>query len=207
MQDTTNDWTSRYNNQNLKKYMKTINRLSTPIVVAGIFLSMALTMETDPIDILLKRTKNPKLKEKIIVFKKGGYERTISGKKHDVESIIKSARAFLGTPHQMGGLTQKGIDCSGLVMVAHKQNRLSIPRDANEQARYGTIILSASKLKRGDLVFFHSTYNTTKLVTHSGIYLGENQFIHVSSRKGVSITNITSKYWANYFLFGTRLYK
>ena len=176
------------------------------IAVAAIFLlSMAMLKEADPIDILLKRTKDPKLKEKIIAFKKGGYGKTISYKKHDIEAIIKSAKAFIGTPHSMGGLTKKGIDCSGLVMVAHQQNGILLPHDGNEQARFGAIKLTMSELKRGDLVFFHSTYNTSKLVSHSGIYLGNDQFIHVSSKKGASITSIKSKYWSGYFLFGARL--
>ncbi|MEN8120379.1 MAG: C40 family peptidase [Bacteroidota bacterium] len=185
--------------------MQVKNKLVIVLIAAGIFLSMVFIKKTDPIDILLKRTTDPKLKEKILIFKKSGYQKAVSFKKYDVEAIIKSARAFLGTPHRMGGLTQKGIDCSGLVMIAHQQNHISLPHNGNEQARYGTIMLSVNQLKRGDLVFFHSTYNTSKLVTHSGIYLGKDQFIHVSSKKGVSITNINSKYWAGYFLFGTRL--
>jgi murein DD-endopeptidase / murein LD-carboxypeptidase len=188
-----------------KNRMKSLNKSIIIIVLAGIFLSMSLVQETDPIDILLKRTTDPKLKEQILAFKKGGYELSISYEKHDVEAIIKSAEAFLGTPHQMGGLTSKGIDCSGLVMVAHQQNKIMLPHDGNEQARYGKIILSINELERGDLVFFHSTYNTPKLITHSGIYLGNNQFIHTSAKIGVSVVDINSKYWADHFLFGTKL--
>jgi cell wall-associated NlpC family hydrolase len=182
-----------------------MNKLTTIIIASIIFLSCTLSNGTDPIDILINRTTDPILRERMIVFKKGGYEKTASYEKHDVEAIIKSAEAFLGTPHQMGGLTSKGIDCSGLVMVSHQQNQVMLPHDGNDQARFGKIILSVNELKRGDLVFFHSTYNTSKLVTHSGIYLGENQFIHTSSKIGVSIVDINSKYWAEHFLFGTRL--
>ena len=175
------------------------------ILVAIIFLSCTLAKDNDPIETLLKQTTDPKLKERIIVFKKGGYQLTSKYKNHDVEAIIKTAESFLGTPHQMGGLTNKGIDCSGLVMVSHQQNEVNLPHDGNEQARYGKIILSVGELERGDLVFFHSTYNTNKLITHSGIYLGNNQFIHTSSKIGVSLVDINSKYWAAHFLFGTRL--
>jgi len=175
------------------------------ILILIIFFTVAFTNQNDPIDLLLQKANDPRLKEKILVFKKGAYEKTINYKKHDIEAIIKSAESFLGTPHRMGGLTAKGIDCSGLVMMAHQQNQITLPHDGNEQARYGNIILSVIDLKRGDLVFFHSTYNTPKLVTHSGIYLGENKFIHVSSKAGASIAYINSKYWAEHFLFGTRL--
>lgn len=186
--------------------MKNQIRLLVIAFVAAILVSMAAAKTNDPIRQLLNKTKDPKLKQKIIIFKKGGYHKTVKYKKHNIEAIISSAKTFLGSPHSMGGLTKKGIDCSGLVMVAHKQNGISLPHDGNEQARYGKIKLKISELRRGDLVFFHSTYNTSKLVTHSGIYLGNNQFIHVSSRKGASVANITGKYWGGYFLFGTSLF-
>ncbi len=175
------------------------------ILAEVVFLSCKPTLENDPLDVLLSRTTDSNRRAKILVFKKGGYERQVIFKHHNVEAIIKSAEAFLGTPHLMGGLSSKGIDCSGLVSLAHQQNHIALPHDGNEQARYGKIILSVDDLKRGDLVFFHSTYHTEKLVTHSGIYLGNKQFIHVSSKKGVSIAYINSKYWAEHFLFGTRL--
>jgi lipoprotein Spr len=170
-----------------------------------LYLSCSFTTSNDPIDLLLKQTKDSKLKEKILVFRKGGYEKTLNFDQHDIEAIIKTAKTFIGTPHQMGGLTKKGIDCSGLVMIAHQQNNINLPHDGNEQARFGKIVLEKEKLERGDLVFFHSTYNTKKLVTHSGIYLGNNEFIHVSSKKGASIASINSKYWSSHYLFGTRL--
>jgi murein DD-endopeptidase / murein LD-carboxypeptidase len=182
-----------------------MNKLISILSAAIIFLSCTLAKNNDPIDILLKRITNSKLKERILVFKKGGYQLTAKYKTHDVEAIIKSAESFLGTRHQMGGLTHDGIDCSGLVMVAHQQNQVMLPHDGNEQARYGKIILSVNDLQRGDLVFFHSTYNTDKLITHSGIYLGNNEFIHTSAKLGVSTVSINSKYWADHFLFGTRL--
>ena len=182
-----------------------MNKLTILTLAAVIFLSCTLDNENDPLEILLKQTTNSKLKEQIKVFRKGGYQKKPNYKTHDVEAIIKSAESFLGTPHQMGGLTNKGMDCSGLVMVSHQLNHIMLPHDGNEQGRFGKIILSVKELERGDLVFFHSTYNTDKLITHSGIYLGNNQFIHASAKIGVSKVDINSKYWAEHFLFGTRL--
>jgi hypothetical protein len=190
----------------IKSYaLKAFNTGGITLLVCLLVFFFVSARQEDPLDILFKQLPDSKIQQKILIFKKAGFGRSLSAHIYDKEGIIKSARSFLGTPHRMGGISHEGIDCSGLVMIAHQQNGIVIPRDGNEQARYGRIILSLADLKRGDLVFFHSTYNTTKLVTHSGIYLGDFQFIHVSSKKGATIDQLTSKYWSAHFLFGTRL--
>jgi Cell wall-associated hydrolases (invasion-associated proteins) len=93
-----------------------------------------------------------------------------------------------------------------MVKLAHAQFDVELPHSSNEQGRYGTILDPDEELRRGDLVFFHSTYSTPKLITHSGIYLGENKFIHTSSSRGVSISQLLdSGYWQEHYLFATRL--
>jgi lipoprotein Spr len=151
--------------------------------------------------------KNPDLHEKIMAFKKGGVEKKINTNNYDIEGIIKYAESLLGTPHTMGGYSPSGLDCSGLVKLAHAQFDVVLPHSSHEQGRYGTIIISPDEeLKRGDLVFFHSTYSTPNLITHSGIYLGENKFIHTSTSHGVSISTVfDSGYWQDHYLFATRL--
>lgn len=149
---------------------------------------------------------NPQLHEKILAFKKGGVEKKINTNNYDIEGVIQYAESLLGTPHTMGGYSSSGLDCSGLVKLAHAQFDVELPHSSHEQARYGTIISQPDELKRGDLVFFHSTYATPKLITHSGIYLGENKFIHTSTSRGVSISAVLdSGYWQEHYLFGTRL--
>jgi cell wall-associated NlpC family hydrolase len=185
--------------------MNTFRKLTSGLIVMVIFLAFCSFSDADPLEILIKKTIDNGLKKKMIEFKKGGYQKSIKAKNYDIEKIIKTAESYIGTPHKMGGATSKGMDCSGLVMVSHQQNQIPLPHDSNEQARYGNIKLSASDLKRGDLVFFHDTYKTPKLGTHSGIYLGNNKFIHASAQKGVIVNEITSKYYVEHFLFGTSL--
>lgn len=149
---------------------------------------------------------NPQLRERIEAFKKGGVEKKIDNPDYDIEGVIDYAESLLGTRHVMGGYSPAGLDCSGLVKLAHAKFGVDIPRSSHDQGRYGTIIYPHEDLRRGDLVFFHSTYRKRELITHSGIYLGENKFIHTSTSRGVSIsTLLDSGYWQQHYLFATRL--
>jgi murein DD-endopeptidase / murein LD-carboxypeptidase len=149
---------------------------------------------------------DPELHEKILAFKNNGAEKKINTDHYNVEGIIEYASSMIGTPHAMGGYSSSGLDCSGLVKLAHAQFDVVLPHSSQEQARYGIIIYPGEELKRGDLVFFHSTYSTSNLITHSGIYLGENEFIHTSTSRGVSISLLQdSAYWQDHYLFATRL--
>jgi murein DD-endopeptidase / murein LD-carboxypeptidase len=146
------------------------------------------------------------LNERILAFKSGGVEKKVNTNRYEIEGVIEYAESLLGTRHVMGGYSTSGIDCSGMVKLAHATFGVDLPHSSHEQARYGTIISSMDDLKRGDLVFFHSTYKTSKLVTHSGIFLGDNKFIHTSASMGVSVTTLrNSGYWQDHYLFATRL--
>lgn len=174
--------------------------------LAVIFLlHVAARSGSDTFQQIIENTPDASLRERMIVFEKGGIERSLTTDDYDVEGVIHYAESLVGTPHRMGGYSAKGIDCSGLVKLAHAQFNVELPHSSDEQARYGQIIFPEN-LKRGDLVFFHDTYATSKLVTHSGIYLGEGKFIHTSTSKGVVTTNLDeSDYWKSHYLFATRL--
>jgi lipoprotein Spr len=163
-----------------------------------IVVQVAANIDRDP------HAKDP-LHEKILAFKRSGAEKRINTDHYNIEGIIGYAESLLGTPHAMGGYSTAGLDCSGLVKLVHAQFDVALPHSSHEQGRYGTIISAGEELKRGDLVFFHSTYSTPNLITHAGIYLGENKFIHTSTSRGVSISVLDSGYWQDHYLFATRL--
>lgn len=102
-------------------------------------------------------------------------------------------RRWQGTPHKIGGTSRKGVDCSGFVQqlylaVFHR----SIPRSTILQVQSGRSV-KLSQLSPGDLIFFKPPYK----VRHVGIYLGEGQFAHASTSKGVMISNLSKAYWRN----------
>jgi murein DD-endopeptidase / murein LD-carboxypeptidase len=122
------------------------------------------------------------------------------------DGIINVAKEYLGVKHCMGGTSKKCIDCSGLIMVVFRRYGIQLPHSAQDQSRYGTRIMKKNQLTRGDLVFFKHSYKTSKYITHVGIYLGDNKFIHASVYYGVSVTTLDDKFWKDKFVFGTRVF-
>ncbi len=136
-----------------------------------------------------------------------GIEKLLELDSISAESLILSAKKYIGTRHRMGGTSIKGIDCSGLLFASFRDINIAIPRSSQAISVYGNKILNKDSLKRGDLIFFTKTYRTNKTITHSGIYLGEGKFIHTSSSYGVGIINLNeSKYWLSHYVFGTRIF-
>jgi len=148
-----------------------------------------------------------KLKRQLADFEKLGIQKPLTIGDPDPEKLIKAARKFMGTPHRMGGLSRKGVDCSGLLVLAFAEIGAKVPHNSQAIAQYGTVVSNRKNLKRGDLVFFVRTYNTSNLITHAGIYLGDGKFIHTSSSKGVIVSNLDDPYyWKPKYVFGTRFF-
>ncbi len=139
-------------------------------------------------------------------FMKGGIERNLNTGRKKPKQIIKTAEKYIGTTHCMGGTTKKCLDCSGLTYVSFAKHKIEIPRNSQEQARYGRIIFDRNDLKKGDLIFFTKSYNTSDYITHVGIYVGNNRFIHASTSNGVIITLLDNQWWSQRFVFGTRVF-
>ena len=98
-----------------------------------------------------------------------------------MEDIIASAMQLLGSPYLWGGMSAKGVDCSGLVRISSIMNDVLLPRNASQMVKCG-IEVNLDGMQRGDLVFFGTPATDEKpmRVTHVGIYLGNNRIIHSS---------------------------
>jgi len=103
---------------------------------------------------------------------------------------------WYGTKYRMGGTTKKGIDCSAFVQaVFNSVYGIDLPRTAREQYQNSSRI-SRTQLKEGDLLF----YNTRGGISHVGIYLQNNKFVHAASSEGVMISDIFDPYWMKRFM-------
>ena len=179
------------------------------LMIITISFLVFFTLSNDEDELLEKLNNNNELIEKYNKFKKMGVNKSIIFPENIIENVIDTAISFIGTPNKHGGNDKESIDASGLVYVSiTKNSKIVFPRTAQEMARYGKIITNTSKLIRGDLVFFYDTYEVNRIITSVGIYLGDGKFIHSSSTKGVTISEIDDPYyWKDKFFYGTRIFK
>jgi cell wall-associated NlpC family hydrolase len=115
----------------------------------------------------------------------------LNGNTTTADQIITTAKKYIGVPYVWGGSTPSGFDCSGFVKYVFDKHGIPLPRTAATQYGAGKSVKKAD-LRKGDLVFFGENGR----ITHVGIYMGDGNFIHASSSKGVTITPLNNSYWS-----------
>ncbi|MEA3403258.1 MAG: SH3 domain-containing protein [Armatimonadota bacterium] len=109
-------------------------------------------------------------------------------------AFVDTAMQYLGSSYVRGGSSPSGFDCSGFVSFVLRQHGVRVSRSSRTLFHEGTPI-SRSQLQPGDVVFFRNTYRSG--ISHVGLYMGGNQFIHASNRRGgVKISSLDSAYYA-----------
>ena len=121
------------------------------------------------------------------------------------KKLVEEAISWIGTPYGYGE-SEKGVatDCSGMVLVIYRDVAgIDIPRNSAKQAEFCEKI-SQKKIKPGDLVFF-ATGKDQKQISHVGIMIDENRFVHSSASKGVIMSEMTTPYYSRTFIMYGRV--
>ena len=118
-------------------------------------------------------------------------------------NLVETSRSYLGVPYLWGGTSAQGFDCSGLAMAVYRLNGLQPPRSSRDQYEAGSPV-PLKDLRPGDLLFFAP--NTGGAVSHVGIYVGGDTFIHAPSRgKRISRESLSGGFFREAFV-GARSY-
>lgn len=120
------------------------------------------------------------------------------------ERIIQEAETYLGTPYAWGGMSRKGVDCSGLMVLAFQSANQKIARVSGDQAKGGRAV-ARSDLKRGDLLFFSS--RQAGVIGHTALAVevknGSVKFIHAAN-SGVRYDYLESAHWSKLYICARR---
>lgn len=117
-------------------------------------------------------------------------------------NLVKNAKSVIGTPYVWAGADKSGFDCSGYIYWAYNESGKKISRLSTDG--YYNQSRSVDTPKIGDLVFFEGTYRTG--ISHMGIYLGNNQFIHAGTSTGITMARLDNPYWKKHFHSFRRFY-
>ncbi|MBQ2893534.1 MAG: C40 family peptidase [Oscillospiraceae bacterium] len=120
------------------------------------------------------------------------------------DNLLTAAKEYIGVPYVSGGTSRWGFDCSGYTQYVFDQVGLSIARTVWMQMDVG-IIVAKEDLQCGDLVIFSYTGENGGFASHIGIYVGNDQVIHASSSRGVTISDLNSAYYVTHYQCARRI--
>jgi cell wall-associated NlpC family hydrolase len=165
------------------KELKDLNKLQSDMIYTG---QKLLVSKTDAVSAPAEPAKNPAPDKPV---------------QNDEVEVLTIARDLLGTPYVWAGSTPEGFDCSGFIYYAFNKAGMKMGRYSSEG--YYNRAYYVNDPQPGDLVFFENTYKPG--ISHMGIYLGNNEFIHASD-SGVTITNLDNPYYKKHFEGFKRFY-
>ncbi len=117
-----------------------------------------------------------------------------------VKKLYSQYNEWRGVKYRNGGMSKRGVDCSGFVQITYKQKlNKNIPRTTELMSENGKAV-AVKNLRPGDLVFFKTGWK----IRHVGIYVGKGEFIHASTSRGVTKSQLNNAYWADAYWMSRR---
>ncbi len=116
--------------------------------------------------------------------------------------LYQSICEWIGSPYKYSGSNKKGVDCSSLVCILYRNSYDKILAGCARDLFKSSVPIKKSDLQEGDLVFFKIKKNR---ISHVGIYLSQNRFVHASIKNGVIVSNLEDPYYNQHFYKGGRI--
>ena len=133
----------------------------------------------------------------------GDFSSAARSQKGIINELSRVQKKWQNTPYKLGGASVSGSDCSGFIQSVFKEHfKASVPRTTVTQFQSG-VSVRRNALKAGDIVFFRTGRGPNGL--HTGIYVENDEFIHLSTKGGVKKVSLNSSYWKPKFI-GARRY-
>lgn len=143
----------------------------------------------------------PKKSENSAIKTKYATQLNVAPKEIENEKLYSFIDEWYATPYKYAGFDKSGIDCSGFTSKLYETVYLKKISRASKDIYATSIEVKKEDLKEGDFVFFKIE---SKNVSHVGVYLMNNKFVHASTKKGVIISDLTEPYYQKYFFTGGR---
>ncbi len=118
--------------------------------------------------------------------------------------LLQELASWVGVPYKHANNDKSGTDCSGLSFAVFKRlYNKSLERSSDGQFYKNCKQINRKTLKMGDLLFF--AINKKQIISHVGIYLKNDKFIHASSVRGVVVSDLNDDYYSKYFYAAGRV--
>lgn len=151
---------------------------------------------------LSKNTDKEKSAASIKIKTKYAHLLNVEEDKIDNMKLYTFINDWYGVPYKYGGKNKQGIDCSAFTIVLLKEVYNKDLTGTSSSISNGCKVISKNNLLEGDLVFFKIESDN---ISHIGVYLQNNKFVHASTKKGVMIDDLDEPYYKKYFFKGGRI--
>ncbi len=167
-----------------------------PVVVAPHTPKKTETSSEKPAIKAVSIKENKENKPQEIELKKPVEEFKLETKNVSDKTLANFISDWYGVTYRYGGADKNGIDCSHFAAKLYADVYHKAISGAANTIEPLTTTVKTNEVQEGDLVFFKIAGNK---VSHVGVYIGNNKFVHATTKRGVMISDLDEPYYKKYF--------